>query len=198
MINSLTSQFGNPTGLLGSLVGSVMAYENRERNLWAVSLLDIQPSDHILEIGFGPGLAIQQIAFSATSGFVAGVDQSAVMLRQASKRNAEAIQAKRVELKLGSVADLPYPDQSFDKAIVINSLHHWPDGQAGLREIERVLKPKGLLVLVEQPRSSATEAAITDLGNALMSQLVDAGFCESHFVTKAMKPAATVAALGRK
>lgn len=198
MINSLTSQFGNPTGLLGSLVGSVMAYENRERNLWAVSLLDIQPSDHQLEIGFGPGLAIQQIAFSATSGFVAGVDQSAVMLRQASKRNAEAIQAKRVELKQGSVANLPYPDQSFDKAIVINSLHHWTDAQAGLREIERVLKPKGLLVLVEQPRSSATEAAITDLGNAFMSQLADSGFCESHFVTKAMKPAATVAALGRK
>lgn len=198
MINTLTSQFGNPTGLLGSLVGSVMAYENRQRNLWAVSLLDIQPSDHLLEIGFGPGLAIQQIALSATTGFVAGVDQSEVMLRQASKRNAEAIQAKRVELKQGSVANLPYPDQSFDKAIVINSLHHWTDAQAGLREIERVLKPKGLLVLVEQPRSSATEAAITDLGNALMSQLVDAGFCESHFVAKAMKPAATVAALGRK
>ena len=71
-MRSILSQFGHPRGLLGRLVGTVMAYENRERNQWAASLLDAQPSDRILEIGFGPGLAIRYLTQTASVAFVAG------------------------------------------------------------------------------------------------------------------------------
>ena len=54
----IKSQFGHPSGLLGRLVGAIMAYENRERNNWAVRLLNIQSRDYVLEVGFGPGLAL--------------------------------------------------------------------------------------------------------------------------------------------
>src|SRR5262245_47145454 len=126
----LVSQFGHPSGLLGRLVGTIMAYENRERNQWAVALLDIQPTDHVLEVGFGPGLAIQEAARLAAKGVVAGVDASEIMLGQARRRNAAAVRAGRVDLRLGSAEALPFPDGAFDKAFVVNSVHHWPDRAA--------------------------------------------------------------------
>lgn len=114
-MKSFMSQFGRPQGLLGRIVGVIMAYENRQRNRWAVSLLGIQPTDRVLEVGFGPGLAIEGIARLAERGFVAGVDFSEVMVQQARKRNSAAIRARRVQLKLGAVSALPYGDGTFDK-----------------------------------------------------------------------------------
>ena len=57
-----------------------MAYENRERNAWAVSLLKVQEADRVLEIGFGPGWAIERVAALASAGFVAGVEHSQTMV----------------------------------------------------------------------------------------------------------------------
>jgi hypothetical protein len=56
-MNAIMSQFKQPHGLLGRLIGHVMAVENRERIEWTVNLLAVQPTDHILDIGFGPELA---------------------------------------------------------------------------------------------------------------------------------------------
>jgi len=79
-MNYIESQFGNPRGIIGHLVGMIMAYENRRRNEWALSLLNIQPTDRILEIGYGPGWAIQQASRFTTQGLVAGVDSSETLL----------------------------------------------------------------------------------------------------------------------
>jgi ubiquinone/menaquinone biosynthesis C-methylase UbiE len=151
-----TAQFGHPTGLMGWLVGLIMSIENRERIDWAIDLLDVKPEDRVLEIGFGPGLAIKRLSAHASRGFVAGVDVSDVMLRQAQNRNRDAMRVGRVELRQGTVEHLPYTDKRFDKALAINSLHHWPDQQAGLTELYRVLKSDGILAIVEQPPSKMT------------------------------------------
>ncbi|MGZ5477482.1 MAG: methyltransferase domain-containing protein, partial [Thermoanaerobaculia bacterium] len=106
---TLRSQFHNPHGLLGRVAGAIMASRpsNRQRNAWAVSLLDIQPHDRVLEIGFGPGLAIADIARRLTTGTAVGLDHSELMLLAASRRNTAAIAAGRVELRLGSAESLP-------------------------------------------------------------------------------------------
>jgi SAM-dependent methyltransferase len=103
------AQFGRPNGFWGSIAGWIMAVRssNRKRNVWAVSLLDVQHGDRILEIGFGPGLAIREISRIALDGYVCGLDHSARMLRQATRRNATAIRHGRVDLRLGSVESLP-------------------------------------------------------------------------------------------
>src|SRR6266511_5108849 len=112
----MTTQFGNPRGIFGKIIGNRMAKGNSYDAQWTVSLLNIQPYHHILEIGFGPGVSTQMASEKASKGFVAGIDHSRTMLQSASQRNAEAIQAGRMELKLGDVTALPYPDQSFDIA----------------------------------------------------------------------------------
>ena len=64
-----------------------------------------------------------------------------------SRRNAQAIEAKRVELQQGDVTTLPFKDQQFDKILSIHTFYFWPDGPRGMAEIFRVLKPGGTLVL---------------------------------------------------
>jgi ubiquinone/menaquinone biosynthesis C-methylase UbiE len=73
-----------------------MAWTHRTRNTWVLSLLELQAEDRVLEVGFGPGTAIEHVARLATRGFVAGIDPSEVMLRQASGRNRNHIRQGRV------------------------------------------------------------------------------------------------------
>src|SRR5713226_4294287 len=107
------TQLGNPRGLLGRVIGWVIfAKGNASINTWIVQLLDIQPTDHILEVGCGPGLALQGFAARAKEGHVAGIDASPIMVEQARRRNAAAIKAGRVEIQRGDASRLPYPDAS--------------------------------------------------------------------------------------
>jgi ubiquinone/menaquinone biosynthesis C-methylase UbiE len=141
----LLRMFGRPRGLLGRLGGVIMARTNARHAAWVIDLLEVRQDDRVLDVGFGPGVAVQLVAVSAQS--VAGVDPSAEMLRQATKRNAEAIGNGRVDLRRGSADRLPFAAESFDKAMALNSMQVWPDASAGLREIWRVLKPGGRLAL---------------------------------------------------
>lgn len=197
-MNYLISQFAHPRGPIGRLVGRIMAYENRERNAWAVSVLKVQATDRVLEIGFGPGWAIERTAALATEGFVAGVDHSHTMVQVATERNAAAAREGRLALQHGSALALPYAAESFTKVVAVNSLHHWPDALAGLREAWRVLMPGGLLLIVEQPRSATSEAGLRELSQTLADQLTDAGFEHIQSESKAMRPAASVAVKGFK
>src|SRR5712692_8085807 len=147
----LDATFGHPRGLLGRLGGVIMAHSTGLRNEWAISLLDMRSTDRILEVGFGPGAMVQALAARATEGFIAGVDVSPVMLWQASRRNALAIGEGRVQLRQGSALALPFEDASFDTALSANSVQLWPDQVAGVKEIQRVLRPGGVIAIILQP-----------------------------------------------
>lgn len=168
--------FGRPTGVLGRLGGIIMARSNFECAIWVIDLLDVQSNDKVLEVGFGPGMAIELLANKlASGGYIAGVDSSREMVAQATARNAGAIKAGRVDLRRGSVESLPFQDGTFDKALAINSMQVWPDAVAGLREIRRVIKPGGKVALgfthhSGQPRQGVTET------------LTSAGFTNAHVV----------------
>ena len=107
---------------------------------WLTDRLEIRSDDTVLEVGFGPGVVIQRLAKLAVAGHVAGIDQSRDMVQQARARNATAVQEGRVELRHGSVESLPFDDDSFYKALAINSMQYWPDAHAALREVSRVLE----------------------------------------------------------
>lgn len=198
MLKSFMSQFENPQGIMGRLVGQILYYENRERNAWAVLLLDVQPKDRVLEIGFGPGDALQGVCSLNTQGFTAGIDHSAVMVEQAQGRNKRAVKEKRLELREGSAMALPYADASFDKAFTINSLHIWPDAMKGLQEMRRILKPGGLLVIVEQPRSAVSDGELNELVQERQQQLTAVGLNGIRVEMHPMKTAPVVAWLGTK
>ncbi len=147
-MRTIGKQARKPSGWLGEVMFSHMAaWGHRPLTRWAISFLDVQPTDHMLDVGCGGGMAIQLIARIAIEGFVAGVDYSEEMVQQARKRNSAAVWAGRVEIKHGNVVALPYNDESFDKVIAVETFYFWPDPVANLKEVHRILKPGGLVAL---------------------------------------------------
>ena len=170
----LMRMFGRPTGLLGRLGGIIMARTNQKVAAWAIDLLGVNPSDRVLEVGFGPGVGIQRLAKSASSGRVVGVDCSTEMVEQATARNAKAIEAGRVELREGSVERLPFEDETFNRALVVNSMQVWPDVVGGLREIRRVMKPGdffGEISMIDRGPGTATVTTLTPSRLFVMSHV---------------------------
>jgi ubiquinone/menaquinone biosynthesis C-methylase UbiE len=148
----IDSQYRRPSGLLGRWIGRRMAQQHVPENVWTVSLLEAQPHDRILEIGFGPGLAVEKLAPKVTEGLIAGIDFSRVMVAAATTRNAAAVRAGRVKLRYGDAIRLVYDNASFDKAYSIHSIYFWRKPAAALKEIHRVLKPGGSLVMTILPK----------------------------------------------
>lgn len=173
-----------------------MALKNQARTAWVVAGLDVQPTDQVLEIGFGPGNALQQVAALAPRGFVAGLDISAAMVQQARWRNAGAIQRGQMDVRQGGVDQMPYPAGRFDKAFAINCYRFWPQPEAGLVTLRRVLKPGGRLTLAEQPMHAADAAEVAALQEALRTQLAAAGFRHLQTAAKPLQPAPVVAVSG--
>jgi SAM-dependent methyltransferase len=191
LIRAVMTQFVRPHGFAGRLAGWEMALRpsNRKRNRWAVALLDVQPHDHILEIGFGPGLAIRELARRATDGFVLGIDHSEVMVREATVRNRAAVEQGRVDLRLGSALDLRDFRELFDKALAVNNFGMWPEPAARLTELRRALRPGGRVAIVSQPRCPGATAETTRrVGEETAERLRDAGFISIHRETLNLRP----------
>ena len=134
----MENMFCMPKGTLGRIGGQLMS-QDRLLPAWVLDLLEINPSDSVLEVGSGPGLGLRLAAARAYEGRVAGVDPSETMLGMAHRRNRTQIEAGRVELHLGFSEKLPFDDASYDKAMIMNSLHLWPNPVAGLIEVRRTM-----------------------------------------------------------
>jgi SAM-dependent methyltransferase len=190
------TQFGRPTGFWGHAAGLLMTCRasNRRRNAWAVSLLDVQAQHRVLEIGFGPGLAIRELGRLASEGYVCGVEHSEVMLTHARRRNAEGIRRGVVDLRLGSVADLPSFDLPFDRILAVNTVFFWHEPEAHLRDLRGLLRPGGLIAVVHQPRGpGASDETSVASGRENAATLARAGFSDVRVETLALKPAVTCA-----
>jgi len=164
-------QFGHPRGIAGRMAGWVMAHRR------------------VLEIGFGPGVAIAELAHRAGRGHIHGIDHSAVMVRRASRRNRAAVRAGRVELVQSSVDRLPRFDEPFDAILTVNSLGFWAEPVNRLRDLRRLLRPGGRIALVTQPRCpGATRDTTARAAQELQDLLTQAGFGQMRVETLELDP----------
>jgi len=179
VLGRMVRQFHHPTGAAGWVAGWIMGRRssNVARNRWAVQLLDVQPTDRVIELGCGPGVAIAALATRAIRGLVVGVDHSQVMIRQAQRRNGAAVRAGRVRLIHMPAERLSTIDGPFDVALAVNTVGLWPNPTARLRELGRLLRPGGRIALVSQPRCpGATTATSAAAASELAALLAEAGF----------------------
>jgi SAM-dependent methyltransferase len=187
----VVGQFMHPHGVAGRLVGWEMALRpsNRKRNVWAVSLLDVQSSDRVLEVGFGPGIAIREIARRATRGHVVGIDRSAVMRAQAARRNAPAIREGRVSLLVASIDDQPSLVGPFDKILSVNNVGMWSEPGLRMAELAGMLRRGGLVAVVSQPRCpGATPGTTAAAARQIVTVLEQAGLAAVRVETLDLKP----------
>jgi ubiquinone/menaquinone biosynthesis C-methylase UbiE len=181
----VANQLGNPTGVFGKLAATIWNRRNAALNDTAFELLALQPSDRVLEIGFGGGYLLTRMAMRVTDGWLAGVDSSAAMVAHAEKHFQATIRSGRLELKCAAAESLPYPDQYFTKAGSVNSIFYWQDIKQGLREIFRVLEHDGKVVVCFTDKGSlekkgfAKEIKLFD-GNDIELLLIEIGFQDTE------------------
>ncbi len=143
LLKAIGKQLKYPRGFLGKVVFAVMTRSTIRHAQWTVNLMDIQPDDDIIEIGFGNGANIKLLLQQAPKGSVTGVEVSDTAMEMASKKNAKAILEGKVKLHKTAGNALPFEDGTFDKACTVATAYVIEDPGAVFKEMYRVLKPTG-------------------------------------------------------
>jgi SAM-dependent methyltransferase len=136
-------QLRHPSGWVGRRwMASLFNEGNRTMLDAAVEVLDAKVGERIVDVGFGGGYALGRILEQVAPARPAGVEISRAMIDAGRARWGNA-----VELHLADVTAMPFEAGSCDGVLSVNTLYFWPDPRAALREIRRVLRPDGRLVL---------------------------------------------------
>jgi ubiquinone/menaquinone biosynthesis C-methylase UbiE len=175
-----------------------MAVNNNARSCWVLSLLNVEPIDRVLEIGFGPGQDLNRVSAIATEGLTAGVDHSPEMVKMARAKNLRTILAGRADIRPGSAESIPFPDDCFTKAFSINSVQFWGDRRAALREIRRVLRPGGLIAIALEPRGASSPELALENGKMIAADLEALGFENVRLESNGLAKKPAVCVLGLK
>lgn len=138
-IEYISSQFKNPQGFAGAIVGIIQNKVNRAMYSAAVRMVEIQPDEKILDIGYGNGHLLKKL-YQKQPVDMYGIDISCDAEEMARKKNPKAANANHLHLSVGDCCGLPYEDNMFDAVTSINTVYFWNDTLKGLSEIHRVLK----------------------------------------------------------
>lgn len=154
------SQCQKPSGWLGRFVLWNMNSRHSKVTDWGLSHISIAKHDTVLDVGCGGGRTVSKLAAMAAEGKVYGVDYSDESVAVARKVNRDGVAVGRVEIREGSVSTLPFSEDMFDVVTAVETHFWWPDLPGDMREIFRVLKPSGtLIVIAEIYRGAKTKTA---------------------------------------
>jgi ubiquinone/menaquinone biosynthesis C-methylase UbiE len=148
--NKLLDQCRKPTGWLGRFLLWIMNTRHSKVTDWGLQHVAIGKCDTILDVGCGGGRTVRKLAAVATEGKVYGLDHSEESVVAARRTNGRLIRTGRVEIRQGSVSHLPFPGDTFDLATAVETHFWWPDLAADMREVLRVLKPGGTLIIIAE------------------------------------------------
>ncbi len=191
----LSLQARKPSGLIGRfLMGSFFNKMNKDLNSFVLETLELHPTHHVLEVGFGPGELINRLASITTQGHIEGIDFSSAMLREATKNNQQHIVANRVRIQKGDCKELNFANESFDSVCSVNTIYFWNPPEMYLAEIFRVIKSGGKLVLGLRDQEQMSKLPL-DKGifatykiNEVIEHLLNAGFSNVRAMEKEGKP----------
>jgi ubiquinone/menaquinone biosynthesis C-methylase UbiE len=112
----------------------------------------------VLDVGCGPGQFTILIAEALSDAELWGIDLAPTMIELARRHASGSGAARRLHFAVADAEQLPFPDRQFDAVLSSGSIKHWPDPDAGLREIHRVLAPGGRALIGEMNRLAPPEA----------------------------------------
>ena len=142
-----SQQARKPSGVFGRLVMSaIFNIGNSKLNRFVNEIMSIQENDHILEIGFGTGKLIYEMARQMDQGLIEGVDFSSTMVSIAHKRNKKHIAGGKVKLLKGNFDEMSFQKKGFNKACSVNTIYFWPKPENTVRKIADLLEPGGKFV----------------------------------------------------
>lgn len=146
----LEDQFQRPTGKQGRTIAAKMNKGHYELTTWGLTYVTIEPTFTILDVGFGGGKTINRLAEMVPQGKVYGIDYSPDMVDYAKKTNKKYVENGKVELKEASVDNTGFPADTFDLVTAVETYYFWPNLSAAFKEIKRILKPNGRLLMINE------------------------------------------------
>ena len=155
IMQAVFRQFRKPAGWLAGLAGLSMNRGHEKVWRWGLEHIAIQPDAIVLDVGCGGGGAVRILAQATSRGKVYGVDYSKDVLPTARRVNRALIRQGSVEIRHGSVSNLPFPGDTFDLATAFETTIFWPSLVDDLREVRRVLKPGGTLLIANEAYADA-------------------------------------------
>ena len=173
MTQKMQAQGGCPSGFLGVITGWMMNLFHAKVYRWGLAYVGIRAETHALDIGCGGGRLMRELSRTVTSGKICGIDHSDAMVRMA--------QNSMCEVKKASVSNIPYGSGVFDLVTAFETIQFWPDTSGGLKEIRRVLKPSGELLIVNrypEPGSKWADFLKLKSKDDYRRVLDDAGFAD--------------------
>jgi ubiquinone/menaquinone biosynthesis C-methylase UbiE len=198
--NVPVNQCSKPAGLLGRFSLWRMNLSHSKLTDWGLAHISIEKNLTILDVGCGGGRTVSKLAEIATDGKVYGVDYSDESFTATTKINARWIALGRVEVRHGSVSQLPFPDGMFDLITAVETHFWWPDLSGDMREVFRVLKPGGTLILIAEIYKGANTLAAkliekhaAQTGMTLLSPdehrelFTNAGYAKVHVIEERAK-----------
>lgn len=148
MIKKFLENCKNPQGKFGKLVLRAMNKGHAHLSEWALSVIEINNGQKILDVGCGGGGNIERMLKKFSSSVVDGVDYSATSVAQSGEKLRRF--GNRCRIVQGDACQLPVDDCIYDVVVTFESVYFWKDPQKGFFEIYRVLKTGGkVLAAVE-------------------------------------------------
>ena len=142
------NQVKKPTRWVGRIFAWIMNISHSNLTDWGLEHVQIQPHFAILDVGCGGGRTIEKLAAMAPNGMVFGVDYAKGSVAASRAKNAQLIKAGRVDIHQAFVSALPFPNDKFNLVTAVETQYYWPDLVNDMREILRVLKPGGMLIVI--------------------------------------------------
>lgn len=137
-----------PAGFWGKLMIRSMNKGHHALTDWALGYAKIESGCRALDVGCGGGRTVQKLCDRVGSGKVYGIDYSELCVKKASKLNHKSILCGKADIRQASVSSLPFESGSFDLVTAVETYYFWPDKLGDLKEVLRVMRSGGRLLLV--------------------------------------------------
>jgi ubiquinone/menaquinone biosynthesis C-methylase UbiE len=161
-MSNLGDQYRCPKGRRGRLVATMMNQFHEPLTLWGLSKIAVKPDGIILDVGCGGGKTIGKLSQMLPQGKVYGIDYSVDMVKFSKKINKTLLAQNRVEIIEGSVEKIGFENNFFDLVTAIETYYFWNNLSVAFKEINRVLKPGGKLLLVNELLFGVTSKKIIE------------------------------------
>jgi len=154
----LGRQVKKPDRFAGRLFTRLMNSSHAALTDWAFTHLEIPEGATAMDVGCGGGQTIRKLAAKAAQ--VCGIDYAAGSVAASRAHNKQLIAEGLVRVEQASVSRLPFADDKFDVVTAIETQYYWPNLQGDMKEILRVLKPGGRLMVVAENYKGARKDAV--------------------------------------
>ena len=160
LFRDYVNQTRKPEGILGRLMLNGMNAGHAKLSDWGMSNLPAISPAEIADLGCGGGRNAAALLKKYPSAKLTAVDYSPLCVERTRKRNARAVAAGRCAVQQGDVSALALRAEAFDLATAFETVYFWPGLETCFGEVRRILKPGGMLLIVNE--SDGTDKASLD------------------------------------